>query len=430
MTTRIDRMTKSSHHRTMMSATCLGFYLTCLCILLSIPAGVAVAAQAEPARKELEKPAAKLPVILLTGFEPFGEKRTPNPSWEGIKELDGKEWKGYRLACRQAKVVWGEPVKQLGAWIDELQPAAVFSFGEGGRGTFYLETRARNHRARVKDNLGEKPASPTIVGDGPKVFEATVDSFKLADLLIDKGYPLYISRNAGRYLCEEALYSLEYLKSTRKLTAPVLFCHVPSLGSRISRKETVTAAYVQKFVTDMLDSWYTVCHEQTKSGPTADWAHPDADDSDTGPVKAVPVKVILVKATQTKAQDERVGEVKEFIENYFRTWSEQDMNGYDGCFLTDACIQFIDPRGALKTTGRARFVAEQREFHRTSRVRTIEVPETIEVRFEGRLANAIAFWKLTSGSRIQKGYDHFTLMKQDGRWRIINLVFYATSDER
>ena len=34
---------------------------------------------------------ANMPVILLTGFEPFGEKKPPNPSWEAIKTLDGQE---------------------------------------------------------------------------------------------------------------------------------------------------------------------------------------------------------------------------------------------------------------------------------------------------------------------------------------------------
>ena len=34
-------------------------------------------------------------------------------------------------------------------------------------------------------------------------------------------------------------------------------------------------------------------------------------------------------------------------------------------------------------------------------------------------------WKLTAGKRVEYGYDHFTLMKQDGQWRIVNLVFYG-----
>jgi ABC-type transporter MlaC component len=35
------------------------------------------------------------------------------------------------------------------------------------------------------------------------------------------------------------------------------------------------------------------------------------------------------------------------------------------------------------------------------------------------------YWKLTAGPRLQYGYDHFTLMKQNGEWKIVNLVFYG-----
>src|SRR5262245_41792558 len=55
----------------------------------------------------------KLPVILLTGYEPFGAERHPNPSWEGVKKLNGRVWRGHRLVARQVKVVWGEPKHHL-----------------------------------------------------------------------------------------------------------------------------------------------------------------------------------------------------------------------------------------------------------------------------------------------------------------------------
>ena len=48
-----------------------------------------------------------LPVILLTGFEPFGREKPPNPSWEGIKALDGRRWKDYRLCLQMLAGVVG-----------------------------------------------------------------------------------------------------------------------------------------------------------------------------------------------------------------------------------------------------------------------------------------------------------------------------------
>lgn len=133
-------------------------------------------------------------------------------------------------------------------------------------------------------------------------------------------------------------------------------------------------------------------------------------------------------AQPAKVASPREQEVKAFVEHYFKVWSDQDMDAYDDCFMTDACIQYIDHRGQLFTTPRQRFVASQREIHRRSTTRAIEVPVTTEIRFEQEFARAVVYWKLTSGTRVQMGYDHFTLKKDRGRWRIVNLLFYSTSD--
>lgn len=123
-----------------------------------------------------------------------------------------------------------------------------------------------------------------------------------------------------------------------------------------------------------------------------------------------------------EAEDKRTAEVKKFVENYFSTWSNNDMDGYADCFLNDAVIQFIDPRGQLHSQGKRSFIAEQRAVQ--SKDPGLEVPVTVEVKFEPNLARAIVYWKLTMGKKVDFGYDHFTLAKQDGKWKIVNLVFY------
>ena len=128
-----------------------------------------------------------------------------------------------------------------------------------------------------------------------------------------------------------------------------------------------------------------------------------------------------------RAEDPRRPELEEFIRTYFRTWSDRDIEGYDACFLPNASIQFIDSRGKLTTYARAQFVADQRKHHRTARHRMTEVPESIDIRFESKLARAIVYWKLTAGPTIDFGYDHFTLIKHRGKWRIVNLVFYSVN---
>jgi pyroglutamyl-peptidase len=197
------------------------------------------------------------PVILLTGFEPFGAERPPNPSWEAIKHKNGKQWKGYQLVCKQMRVVWGEPLQQLPGWITQYKPVAVFSFGMGGEGRFSLESKASNERRDIRDNLDEYPSFPLIVNEGPEKFSSSMPCDKYARVLTEKGFPVRVSTRAGRYLCEETLYSLEYLKASRHLEATVMFCHVPPLQSEIDDEE-VTAGYVTQFVEALLETWFSL----------------------------------------------------------------------------------------------------------------------------------------------------------------------------
>jgi hypothetical protein len=230
------------------------------------------------------------------------------------------------------------------------------------------------------------------------------------------------------------LYSLEYLKSTKGLPATVMFCHVPSLDTHLPlnqaaidydcrwavaaalfapvppppdpamRYRRVTPEYVQQFVHDILETWHALYRNEPPAGAA--------------------VRSARGKPGAGRQQD--IKDIKEFITRYFSTWSKQDMKGYDACFMRDACIQHLDATGGLTTSLRARFIAGQAEYHRNSKVRTTEVAESIDIRFEEKLARVVVFWKLTAGPRVETGYDHFTLTRHEGQWRIVNLLFYSS----
>lgn len=330
-----------------------------------------------------------LPVILLTGFEPFGPGRPPNSSWEAIKTLDGRQLGGFRLVSRKLEVVWGAPLNRLQAWINELHPVAIFSFGQGNG--FTIETRASNDRGAAPDNNQQSPQDLLIAQDGPQHLNATINHEQLSQPLISAGYPLRVSRFAGQYLCEECLYTLEYLKAKQKLEANVMFCHLPALGGRVAGN-AVTVEYVQKFVLDLLAAWHALYQGAPPASPPKD--------------------------------EPQTAEVRQFVEGYFRSWSTQRMEAYADCFHSDAIIQFVDANGRVRNQAKDPFCAEQRKVQATSPA--VEVPTSIDIRFEGKLARAVAGWKLTQGRRVETGYDHFTLIKLGGRWRILNLTFYGT----
>lgn len=125
------------------------------------------------------------------------------------------------------------------------------------------------------------------------------------------------------------------------------------------------------------------------------------------------------------ATDPREAEVRKLLDRYFKSWSNEDLLRYGQCFMPQAAVQMIDPAGRLITMPLEPFLKSQYEGHKASPNRMTETAESIEIRFDAKLAHALVYWKLVDGERIEYGYDHFTLMQADGKWRIANLVFYA-----
>jgi len=142
------------------------------------------------------------------------------------------------------------------------------------------------------------------------------------------------------------------------------------------------------------------------------------------------VFALVAVAADPQPADAKKAEVTELIQRYFHTWSSQDLERYGQCFMPQAAVQVIDQNGKLVTMPLAPFLRSQQEAHRRSANPMVETPESIEVRFDAKLAHALVSWKLVDGQRIEKGYDHFTLMRSGGQWRIANLIFYSTGEEK
>ncbi len=119
--------------------------------------------------------------------------------------------------------------------------------------------------------------------------------------------------------------------------------------------------------------------------------------------------------------------VREMIDRYFLTWSAEDIDRYGQCFMPTAVIQLVDSTGKLTSMPLRAFLNTQRRAHHDATEPMKEVPESVDVRFEGKgIARVVVFWKLTVGKREETGYDHFTLMQSGGEWRIANLLFYES----
>lgn len=178
--------------------------------------------------------------VLVTGFEPF-DGRAVNASWIAAQGLTK-----YQALC--LPVVWGEPPRLLREHCETDCPDVIVALGEGREGWFDIETRARSHRGERPDNLGSLPAEFDISGsDGPVVLHASIDARSLQWLLRDKGFPVRRSRDAGQFLCEETLYSLERLRDEFSRLKAVVFCHMPPEGTHHSE-------HGPKFATALTDA--------------------------------------------------------------------------------------------------------------------------------------------------------------------------------
>ncbi len=327
-----------------------------------------------------------MPVILLTGFEPFGQKRPPNPSWEGIRELDGREIAGHRIVALQMPVIWGEPRKLIQQQIEKLRPVAVMSFGQGYPDAFAIESRAKNSRAEIPDNAGNTPAEPMVTSDGPQQFESSFPCSQMKDLLSSKGYPIRVSTVAGQYLCEETLYSLEYLRSKNNPSLTVSFCHVPPLGVSVGSngEKLVDRAYIQSFVNDFVLSWIEL---QNPSATAPNQKKPKVSPSTTeGDCEEPQAKSAQGSGAAEKQKHPEQAAVEELVERYFKSWSEQRMKDYGDCFADDAVIQELNARREIHTQSKGPFVATQATYHKMAIFKATEVPVRTTITFEAEIA--------------------------------------------
>lgn len=170
--------------------------------------------------------------ILLTGFTPF-DGREYNASWIAARALVGQHRSEHILHGLEVPVCWGMPKTALAPALEKWRPSCIIALGEGASGVFKIETLARNVRAIRQDNNGQLPAPALNDPTGPDTRPASAAYETLAARLSQTGYPIQLSSDAGAYLCEEMLYTLETLRSQHDFLQIVLFVHVPPFGTAV-----------------------------------------------------------------------------------------------------------------------------------------------------------------------------------------------------
>lgn len=167
--------------------------------------------------------------ILVTGFEPFGGAAC-NPSGQVALGLDGQTVRGGVIIGRILPVVWGKAPRLLEEWLNEIRPHVVIALGMA-RDSIEIELHATNRRhPERRDNVHALPIPSRAVAT--KSYQTALPADKIIQSLATEG-PVYLSEDAGGFLCEEVFFALQSARETvlESQQWPLLrsgFVHVPN----------------------------------------------------------------------------------------------------------------------------------------------------------------------------------------------------------
>ena len=192
------------------------------------------------------------PTILLTGFGPFPGVPV-NASWAVVQALApaaARAFPGFRVHHEMLSTEWLGGTQRVIELLDGVKPILALHFGVSPKATgFVIEARGYNERSTVTDACGHTPErADDLIPDGPDYLASKLPLHLIAHRLRSKGLPVELSRNAGRYLCNAALYhSLDTVRR-RAWNIRSGFIHLPVIidsrrhigGSRLTMKQAVT----------------------------------------------------------------------------------------------------------------------------------------------------------------------------------------------
>jgi pyroglutamyl-peptidase len=173
----------------------------------------------------------ELPLLLVTGFGPFGAVEH-NPSGALARALDGDPGlRGVELPVtfRGCAEAWDAALADLAP----RRPAALLSLGVHTGDSLRLETRARAKLSSGRaDNAGQSGEVLTgSMGGGAGDLETPLDLEVMESALRAGGWEGTIERStdAGGYVCER-IYRHVLVRGV-ELGVPGLFLHVPPLAA-------------------------------------------------------------------------------------------------------------------------------------------------------------------------------------------------------
>lgn len=196
------------------------------------------------------------PVVLLTGFEPFGGLPT-NPTQALVRQLafhpsHPSRW--GRLHTAVLPVVYAAAHTQINALLVDHRPDLVLCTGLAQSAhTLRFEQIAHNSSTTpAPDNAGEVRQQACIDPAAPAAYHSTLPTTRLHRTLMAAGFPLEYSQDAGGYLCNYVYFHALHTLAQHQPAAWCGFLHVPPTA-RLPLPRLITA--VQLALAVLVAEW-------------------------------------------------------------------------------------------------------------------------------------------------------------------------------
>ncbi|MBO0740117.1 MAG: hypothetical protein J2P51_01660 [Hyphomicrobiaceae bacterium] len=172
--------------------------------------------------------------VLITGFGPFPEVPS-NATMQLLAQLARiapRSFPDVRFAFEVLPTEWSAGPRRLRVLLAEVTPDLAVHFGVSSRARgFEIEQRARNACAAMPDASGALPTAGPVCELGPEYLPASLPVRHVVARLRRLGIAAFVSRDAGSYLCNAALYhSLTSAKDAAGRR--VGFVHIPAALAR------------------------------------------------------------------------------------------------------------------------------------------------------------------------------------------------------
>jgi pyroglutamyl-peptidase len=169
--------------------------------------------------------------VLLTGFGPFPSVPANATSLlvPRIAEAARVAFPGIAFEVRTLPTEWTAGLAHLDELYETLAPTVALHFGVSSRARgFEVEARGVNRRAYVPDAAGAFPSTPALSEGGADHLASTVPVSAIVARLRQRGLPAFVSRDAGAYLCNAALYTALDRARRHARDLRIGFIHLPA----------------------------------------------------------------------------------------------------------------------------------------------------------------------------------------------------------